>query len=232
MQVIAIESADTKNGSSTNTEASNKRAASPQKSTFGGPLGDKSQTSPTAFASSGFASLAASSTSPFGSLGASKPSIFGGGSQPTTSGFGALAASKPLDANTQTSTGSVTLTTQNSVSKLGFGSGPTGFSGLGSGTSSVFGSGLGNGFSGGSGPKLSSFAAPGTDSVVLGAKPVKPFGAPESDAESDESNSEAGSGSDDEEASSVVTDDKKKTKMTKGSLFTITYSATEENTKC
>ncbi|RDL33621.1 Uncharacterized protein BP5553_07989 [Venustampulla echinocandica] len=215
-KVTATDSSDTKKQSSTNSEMSNKRAASPQKSAFGGPLGNKSQTSATAFASSGFASLAASSTSPFGSLGASKPSIFGGGSQPTTSGFGALAGAKSSSANTDAPIGGTTASTQKSAPKLGFGGGATsGFSGLGSGTGSVFGSGLGNGFSGGSGPKLSSFAAPGKESIVLGAKPAKAFGAPESEEESDGSDSEAASGTDDEEGSNVIADDKKKTKITK-----------------
>lgn len=80
----------------------------------------------------------------------------------------------------------------------------------------MFGSTLGNGFAGGSGPKLSSFAAPGTEAVPVG-KPAKAFGAPESDEEggSDDEDSDGGADSD-EEGGKETTDDKKKSKVTKG----------------
>ncbi|RAL59671.1 hypothetical protein DID88_000304 [Monilinia fructigena] len=97
------------------------------------------------------------------------------------SGFGALASSKPTSSTASSTSGS---TGEKTTSGFGsaFGGGSTsGFGGLASG--SVFGSGLKNGFAGGSGPKLSSFAAPGTENTVLGSKPAKPFGAPASDAE-------------------------------------------------
>jgi hypothetical protein len=153
---------------------------------------DKQQTSASAFATSGFASLANSSTSPFGSLAATKPSVFGGSAVSTsTSGFGALAS-----AGSTTSTATTPATSGfgalggKPTTGFGFGSGASsGFAGLGSG--SVFGSKLGNGFAGGAGPKLLSFAAPGKDTVVLGSKPAKAFGAPESD--DDEGSEDEGS---------------------------------------
>lgn len=144
------------------------------------------ETSSSAFASSGFASLAGSTTSPFGAIGASKPSVFGGGSSSTTSGFGALAGSKspPMGASTTTS-GFGALSGNKPSSGFGFGSAtqPSGFGGLGSG--SVFGSALGNGFGGGAGSKLSSFAAPAATGLTSKSKIVKAFGAPDSDEEED-----------------------------------------------
>ena len=186
---------------------------------------EKPQTSASAFASSGFASLAGSTTSPFGAVGASKPSVFGGGS--TTSGFGALAASK---SPTLTSTGSTggfgSLGGSKTTSSFGFGSGATaGFGGLGGG--STFGSTLGNGFSGSSGSKLSSFAAPGAPIPVGTSKPAKAFGAPESDEENgsdaeDSDGGAGGAGSDEEEAApgNASPEDKKKSKLQKGKLPT------------
>ena len=140
------------------------------------------QTSESAFASSGFASLASSSTSGFGSLGASKPSLFGGGAS-STSGFGSLAKSGSATSTTTAPapSGFGSLASKPS-SGFGFGTGASsGFGGRASG--SVFGSKLSNGFAGGSGPKLSSFAAPGKEAAPLGSKPAKAFGAPESDEE-------------------------------------------------
>ena len=80
----------------------------------------------------------------------------------------------------------------------------------------MFGSALGNGFAGGSGPKLSSFAAPGQADVPI-SKPAKAFGAPESDEDegSGDEDSEGGAESD-EEGAKETTDDKKKSKVTKG----------------
>ncbi|CZR62304.1 related to nucleoporin [Phialocephala subalpina] len=173
----------------------------------------KLQTSSSAFASSGFASLATTSSSPFGSLGASKPSVFGVNTQSAPSGFGALAA-KPAETST-TISGFGALGAKPATG-FGFGSGATsGFGGLASG--SVFGSKLGNGFAGGAGPKLSSFAAPGKDKEIIGAKPAKAFGAPESDeeAESDDSDDSEGGAAEDEESSRTEADDKKKAKLTK-----------------
>jgi hypothetical protein len=160
--------------------------------------------------------LANASTSPFGSLGASKPSIFGGSTQSTTSGFGALGAAKPSSpTSTTTVSGFGALSGDKPATGFGFGTGATsGFGGLSSG--SVFGSKLGNGFAGGAGPKLSSFAAPGKENEVAGAKPAKAFGAPESDEDdgSDEDDSEdAGS---EEDEGYVAADEKKKSKLSKG----------------
>lgn len=82
----------------------------------------------------------------------------------------------------------------------------------------MFGSKLTNGFSGGSGPKLSSFAATGNGNVISGAKPAKAFGAPASDAEeSEDDDSEVGAGADEDEESKAA-EEKKKFKPTKGKL--------------
>jgi hypothetical protein len=178
---------------------------------------DKQQTSKSAFASSGFASLANTSTSPFGSLAANKPSIFSAGAQSTTSGFGALAAAKSSSPpSSSTVSGFGALSGDKAVTGFGFGSGATsGFGSLSSG--GVFGAKLGNGFAGGAGPKLSSFAAPGKENEIIGNKPAKAFGAPESDEDdgSDEDDSEGGADTDEDEGF-VGTDEKKKSKLHKG----------------
>jgi hypothetical protein len=116
---------------------------------------------------------------------------------PTTalSGFGALSGDRP-------------------ATGFGFGSGTTsGFGGLSSG--SAFGSKLGNGFAGSAGPKLSSFAAPGKENDIVGTKPAKAFGAPESDEDdgSDEDDSDGGAGSDEDEG---FVEEKKRSKLQKG----------------
>ncbi|TVY49471.1 Nucleoporin [Lachnellula occidentalis] len=190
-----------------------KNSESSQKPIFGSGFGDKSQPSTSAFASSGFASLASSSTSPFGIIGATKPSVFGAAPQPAVSGFGALAAAKSTNApSTAPLVDSTASSTAKPLISLGFGGGSdSGFGGLGGSSGSVFGSRLGNGFAGGSGAKLSSFAAPGTESITT-AKPAKAFGAPESDNEgSDQDDSEGNGASDDEEGGNVGAEDKKKT---------------------
>ncbi|KAL2061938.1 hypothetical protein VTL71DRAFT_7316 [Oculimacula yallundae] len=178
---------------------------------------DKPKTSASAFASSGFASLAASSNSPFGSLGASKPSIFSGTAQAAPSGFGALATAKSPTLTAPTTSGFGGLVASDkSTSGFGFGSGAaSGFGGLAS--SSVFGTKIGNGFAGGAGPKLSSFAAPGTVNVSTQAKPAKAFGAPDSDEDGDsgEEDSDRGAASEDEEAGFAPAEEKKKTKSAK-----------------
>ncbi|KAH8659160.1 hypothetical protein BGZ60DRAFT_456620 [Tricladium varicosporioides] len=211
-------STDTSKPSSADGETSRKVSDSSQKATFGGGFNDKPQTSSSAFASSGFASLAASGTSGFGSLGASKPSIFGGGSQSSISGFGALASGKPSSIASSVPLSSITTSSKDKPTpSLSFGGGTTsGFGGLGTG--SVFGASLSNGFAGGSGPKLSSFAAPGKESAQLGSKPTKAFGAPESDEDegSDDDSSEGAAGTDDEESGHANHDEKKKvTKIAK-----------------
>ena len=204
---------DTTKNSGTLTE--NKPSESSKKSI---PENEKAKLASSAFASSGFASLAASSTSPFGSLGATKPSVFSGSIPSTSSGFGALANAKsPSSTTTTTISGFGATSGDKPTTGFGFGVGATsGFGGLGSG--SVFGSKLGNGFAGGAGPKLSSFAAPGVGSTVIGAKPAKAFGAPESDEDegSDEDESEGGAGSDDEDSGIIFPEEKKKSKASKG----------------
>lgn len=189
------------------------------KSTFGSMLSVKPQTSTSAFASSGFGSLAASSTSPFGSLGASKPTIFGGNAQSTSYGFGALAGTK--SPSTVPTGGLGATSADKPATGFGFAAATTlGFGGLGSG--SAFGSALGNGFAGGTGPKLSSFAAPpGKQDITSGAKPAKAFGAPDSDEEegSETDDSEGGADTDEEEAGKVTAEDRKKLKVTKSTIW-------------
>ncbi|ESZ91794.1 hypothetical protein SBOR_7810 [Sclerotinia borealis F-4128] len=190
------------------TQTSTSSTENPIKSTFGSSSGDK-------FISSGFGALSSATTSPFGTLGATKPSVFGGNTKSPLSGFGALASSKPTTstATSSTSGSSGEKTTSGFGSAFGGGS-TSGFGGLGSG--SAFGSGLKNGFAGGSGPKLSSFAAPGKENVALGSKPAKPFGAPASDAEDsddDEDDSDGGAEGDEEEGGDkAVVEEKKKSK--------------------
>jgi len=195
------------------TETETKIADLKSQSTKGN---DKPQTLKSAFASSGFASLANSTTSPFGSIAADKPSIFGGGSS-TISGFGALAAAKPsTNTSTTTSTsGFGVLAGDKPPSGFAFGGGASAFGGLPTGI--AFGSKLGNGFGGGSGPKLSTFAAPTVEST-LAVKPAKPFGAPESGDEESDSDSDDSDGPDevgDEETATDSPEEKKKTRLTK-----------------
>ena len=195
------------------------KAESASKSAFSNT--DKPKTSSSAFASSGFASLANATTSPFGSLGASKPSVFGGGAHST--GFGSFATSKPTSAtSTTTTSGFGALSGNKPTIGFGFGSGTSsGFGGLSSG--SAFGSKLGNGFAGGSGPKLSTFAAPVKEVEDVAAKPAKAFGAPESDEDSesdDEDSGEGATGVDDDEGF-VGAEDKKKSKLAKGMMLRI-----------
>ena len=198
---------------SANVIPTDKEDTASQRSTSGS---DKPQTTKSAFANSGFASLANTSTSPFGSLGANKPSIFSAGAQSATTGFGSLAA-KPSNApSTNTVSGFGALAGDKPATGFGFGTGATsGFGGLSSG--GAFGSKLGNGFAGGAGPKLSSFAAPGKENEIKDTKPARAFGAPESvkSDESDEDDSEGGAGYDEDEGF-VGAEEKKKPKLHKG----------------
>ncbi|KAF7915405.1 hypothetical protein BELL_0296g00100 [Botrytis elliptica] len=196
------------NEASKTAETSKPSTENPIKSTFGSTSGDK-------FASSGFGALASASTSPFGTIGASTPSVFGSGAKSPLSGFGSFASAKPASSTPTSSISSSSAEKSTSGFGSAFGGGATsGFGGLASG--SVFGSGLKNGFAGGSGPKLSSFAAPGKDNAGLGSKPAKPFGAPASDAEDsddDEDDSDDGAEGDEEEGGEkAVVEEKKKTK--------------------
>ncbi|TVY29547.1 Nucleoporin, partial [Lachnellula hyalina] len=209
--MATADTTDTPKPTSSETQPTKNSLESSQKPIFGSGFGDKSQSSTSAFASSGFGALASSSTSPFGIIGATKPSVFGAAPTPTVSGFGALAAKSPDASATTPLVDSATSSTAKPMISLGFGGGGTsGFGGLGGSSGSVFGSRLGNGFAGGSGAKLSTFAAPGTESIT-NAKPAKAFGAPESDNEgSDQDDSEGNGASDDEEGGNIGAEDKKK----------------------
>jgi len=221
-QLISIQEAES--GSSPNVQKSPKDEATQESTT------DKAKepprTSASAFASSGFASMANSTTSPFGAVGASKPSVFGGGSS-TTSGFGGLIGSKsPQQGSISSSGGFGALGNSKPSSGFGFGGTSTsGFGGLGGG-GSVFGSALSNGFGGSSGPKLSSFATGGTAAPPT-AKPAKAFGAPDSDEEEqtdgDDDDEQAGSAEEDKRASSP--EEKKRIKPQKGKLTVVNLYA-------
>jgi len=191
---------------------------------FGSDTKDKAQTSASAFANSGFGSLAASSTSGFAALAASKPSVFGSGTAPQLSGFGALAGSSPVIPDTsQVTLGFGGTATEPLGSTLGGGFGSTSTTGFGV-LGGRFGGGFA-GFTGGSGPKLSSFAASGTPDILGSEKPAKAFGAPESDEEEDsedDDESRGGAASDEEESVSV--DDKKKHRVSRG-MFILNYDA-------
>ncbi|KAK4100805.1 PH domain-like protein [Parathielavia hyrcaniae] len=142
------------------------------------------QATGSAFASSGFAKLASSSTSPFGSFGESgKPSLFGSSSSASSSLGGVFGGPKPAAA-------------PSAPPKLNFGGAAASspFAGLNGQTggsvfkSSPFASAFGG--SALSGPRLK-FGKPGE--VLKSDKPARPFGAPDSDAEDksgEESNDE------------------------------------------
>lgn len=144
------------------------------------------QTSPSKFADSGFAKLAASSASPFATVGATK-SVFGGGATASPSPFANFGAPTVTAASTSTPL---------NPPKLSFGSkdasAPSPFAAV-NGAKPVTG-GFGGGFGGGSpftsalsgaGPRTGNFASPGQPPIIKSDKPAKPFGAPESDAEDD-----------------------------------------------
>ncbi|KAK2027667.1 PH domain-like protein [Colletotrichum zoysiae] len=185
-----------------------------------GPINDEKRgASPSAFASSGFAKLAASSASPFGSLGsATKGSVFGG-SASSASPFGGLSPSKPaIPAPAPTP----------AMSFGGTGAASSPFASVKpAGANGGFGSAFGNAFGGGLGSKpLTSFSKTGESSFKT-EKAAKPFGAPDSDADegSDEdaddvaeAASESGDKDDKEESDkeeSKAVDDKKRTRLQK-----------------
>ena len=146
-----------------------------------------SETSHTAFASSGFAALAKSSTSPFGAL--DSTSGLKSSRLPTSSPFAGLSSpqiekSNPSNSGVPSSGFSRTTSPFTSSKLPGFG---------GFGSSSGFGTGFG------SGSKLTSFAAP-TGDTKLGGGTAKPFGA-SADSEGEAKDSESGSGNDEEDGS-------------------------------
>ena len=152
----------------------------------------QSQTSASAFASSGFAALAKSTTSPFGAMAAtsaaaSTPSPFA-----TTSPF----SPKKDDSDASKKTESASNGGFSAFAKPqspGFGtSEPTPFGTTGAAKTSVFGGSIfGGGFGGtfGSGGKLANFAAP-TGDAKLGNGAIKPIGSPTREGD-DEENSES-----------------------------------------
>lgn len=155
------------------------------------------QTSPSKFADSGFAKLAASSASPFATVGANK-SVFGGGAAASPSPFASFGAPASTAASASTPL---------NPPKLSFGSkdasAPSPFAAMNGAKPALggFGGGFGGGspFSGalgGTGPSTGNFASPGQPPIIKSEKPAKPFGAPESDAEDD---SEDGDDGDEEE---------------------------------
>ena len=152
----------------------------------------QSQTSASAFASSGFAALSRSTTSPFGAIGAasaasSTPSPFA-----TTSAF----SPKKDDPDTTKKTEPVPNGGFSAFAKSqtsGFGtSEPSPFGTTGTAKTSVFGGSIfGAGFGGafGGGSKLANFAAP-TGDTKLGNGAIKPIGSPGREGD-DEENSES-----------------------------------------
>jgi len=159
------------------TQEANSSSAAPTSKTANG--ADKQfQTSSSAFAASGFAKLASSSTSPFGVLGSSaKPRLFGGASSSSFGSFSVLGGSKPADASSMVS----------AAPKLSFASSPapvpSPFALNGGKSTSLFGSPFVSAFgsSASSGSGLATFGKPGE--TLKSDKPAKPFGAPESDNE-------------------------------------------------
>ncbi|KAH9241861.1 hypothetical protein K456DRAFT_670719 [Colletotrichum gloeosporioides 23] len=200
----------TPNSISTTTEATSAAAENSAKE-------EKQGTSAAAFASSGFAKLAASSASPFGSLGDStKGSVFGG-STSSASPFGSLSPSKPAAAPIAAPT----------LSFGGAGAASSPFASVKTAGANGFGSAFGSGFGSAlSGKPLTSFAKAG-ESSFKSEKPAKPFGAPESDVEdgsgddADGDNGSASESGDKEEKEesdkeeSKAGDDKKRTKLQK-----------------
>ena len=136
----------------------------------------ETQTSSSAFASSGFAALAGSSTSPFSTLGTTSTSY----KSPPPESQSHFASSTATEASTRSGFGNSGPTSFASTGKSSFAS--AGVSGFGTLGGSGFGSAFGGGFGGGT--KLSSFAAPAGDTKLGGTKP-KPFGASEDSDEED-----------------------------------------------
>ena len=154
------------------------------------------QTSGDAFASSGFAALAGSSTSPFGTLGG--PSTTANASPFTPIGFNSgkteIGTHEALKTEAAPSSGFSTFIDNSSTGFSSTDQAPFGSSGLRKTNvfgGSVFGSAFGGPFGGGS--RLTSFAAP-TGDAKLGVSngAVKPIGSPKRDEDEDEnSDSEA-----------------------------------------
>ncbi|MCJ1436696.1 hypothetical protein MMC27_006077 [Xylographa pallens] len=145
-------------------------------------LNQETQTSSSAFASSGFAALSGSSTSAFSTLGAASTSM----KSPLLDSRSPVASSTTTETSTLSGFGSSVQGGFGSAGKSSFASASA--SGFGTLGTSTFGSAFGRGFGGGN--KLSSFAAPVGDTKLGVAKP-KIFGASE-DSEEEDSTSEGG----------------------------------------
>lgn len=190
------------------------------------------QTSPSKFADSGFAKLAAASASPFASVGANK-SVFGGGAAVAPSPFASFGAPASTTATTSTPL---------QPPKLSFGSkdasAPSPFAAMNGAKPALggFGGGFGGGspFSsalGGSGPMTGNFASPGQPPIIKSDKPAKPFGAPESDAE-DDSDDDGDDGDEEEGGRSGGADaDKEKDKDETASTHESTPAVGEDEKK-
>ena len=158
----------------------------------------QTQATPSAFAASGFAALAASSTSPFGALGGSSaaaPSPFASAKAPSAEiseaqnsapaangGFGSFAKAPSSGFGTAQPSPFAAATSKASGT---FGS------------SSIFGGGgFGGGFGGGS--KLASFAAPTGDTKLGNSNgAIKPIGSPTHENDDNDGSESEGEGADD-----------------------------------
>ena len=158
----------------------------------------QSQTSASAFASSGFAKLSNSATSPFSSLGAA--STAGSTSSPfaSASPFTPRKADSDVPRTTETAAnGGFGAFTGPTAS--GFGATePSPFGTAGAAKSSIFGgtvlgSGFGGGFGGGG--RLANFAAPAGDAKLGAANgSIKPIGSPTREGDDDEDSESDGEG--------------------------------------
>ncbi len=176
------------------------RTDSAKLSTFATKItGQESQTSADAFASSGFAALADSSTSPFGTLGGSSNANAG---SPFASAGDFNSGKTEIDTKvawkpeTAASGGFGTFIDSSST---GFGTkdqssfGTSGLSKTGGFGGSIFGSAFGRPLGGGS--RLTSFAAPiGNARLGVSNGAIKPIGSPKRDEDEDENSESEGEG--------------------------------------
>ncbi|KAK8080406.1 hypothetical protein PG997_008224 [Apiospora hydei] len=171
--------------------------------------GDKTTktTSSSAFSSSGLSGFA-TTASPFLPSSGAKPLTSFASPSGSLSPFGAAATTK-------------TDTTKSVFGSGSLSNGASPFSALGGASkTSVFGSGssLSGGLTGLGGSKLTSFGQPG--GAFKSSKPAKPFGAPESDAESGDEEADDGddNAGDELKEEKEADDDKKKVKLQKTNI--------------
>lgn len=184
------------------TLAGNKSPGRDSTSGMGSAAGSKSPSS------LGFASVSDSGASPFGTIGAASSvkspfGAFGDASISTQSNFGTLSWEKS-DNTLGTGFGG-----GSSVSSSGFGI--IGTSAFGNSVSSgfgKFGTGFGGAFGGGSGG-LTSFAAKGGSDIEGLHKPSKPFGAPASGEDDEDSGSNAENDAEEDFDDTGVKEDKR-----------------------